>query len=131
MGSKKYGYCHRPTYDSWVGMKRRCSNPNFKSYKDYGGRGVRVCPRWDNFENFLQDMGEKPPGMSIERVDNDGDYSPENCMWASVIQQNRNARSNVCYYIGNERVCESQLARALGVSQDALSYKRRKLLGAI
>lgn len=83
-----------PTYHSWAGMKARCLNPLHRAYRDYGGRGITVCDRWLSFDNFLADMGEKPTGLSIDRIDLNGSYFPGNCRWATTSQQSRNKRNN-------------------------------------
>ncbi len=84
----------KPTseYQTWGGFRNRCYNPNNPAYKDYGARGISVCARWDRFENFLEDMGKRPKGLALDRRDNDGDYSPDNCRWATVLVNNRNRR---------------------------------------
>lgn len=83
-----------PGFHSWRGMVERCTNPNHDKYKNYGGRGIRVCDRWRIFKNFYIDMGEKPsPKHSIDRIDTDGDYCPENCKWSDQVEQCRNKKS--------------------------------------
>jgi hypothetical protein len=87
----------RPTaiYRIWSGMLTRCFNQKMPQYHNYGGRGITVCERWRQFENFLADMGERPPGMTLDRYpDNDGNYEPGNCRWATMKEQSRNKRSN-------------------------------------
>jgi hypothetical protein len=74
-------------------MRYRCQNPKDRAYKWYGARGIKVCERWEKFENFLADMGKRPPGLSLERVDNNKGYEPSNCIWATWTQQMRNRRS--------------------------------------
>ena len=89
---KKHGHNTRKTgqsktYHSWAGMVRRCCNPNTLDWPRYGGRGIRVCDRWLAFDNFLFDMGVRPKGKSLDRINNDGDYEPSNCRWATDIEQ--------------------------------------------
>ena len=93
----KHGHCTRVTrsteWIAWKNMKTRCHNINAQYYKDYGGRGITVCDRWNSFENFLADMGPKPsPDYSIDRINNDGDYCPENCKWSTAKEQRTNQR---------------------------------------
>lgn len=87
-----HGMRKHPMYSTWDGMKQRCSNSNTSQYTDYGGRGIKVCDRWDNFANFLADMGERPEGMTLDRKDNNKGYNPENCKWSTRQEQNRNQR---------------------------------------
>jgi hypothetical protein len=84
-------------------MIQRCTNPKRDSYKHYGGKGVKVCDRWRQFENFLADMGSRPAGMTLERKDVNGDYEPSNCVWADAVTQARNSVQVVWVEIGGER----------------------------
>jgi len=106
-----------PTYRSWEHMLQRCFNPNEKHFADYGGRGITVCDRWrgtEGFANFLADMGERPPGKTVDRYpDNDGDYRPGNCRWATQKEQNANRRTRGRdTYLRGERHARTKLTAA-------------------
>lgn len=88
------------TYNSWAAMLVRCTNPNDPNYPDYGGRGITVCERWEVFDNFLSDMGERPFGLTLHRIENDGNYEPGNCKWATNKEQGRSKRSNRIETVG-------------------------------
>lgn len=120
--SVTHGMTKTAEYRSWYAMKQRCTNPRHKSFRDYGGRGIRVCDRWLNsFENFLADMGTKPsPQHSIERKDGDGGYEPGNCVWATRTEQNRNTRNNTFLTHGGRTQHLSEWARELEVSPATL-----------
>lgn len=115
------------TYHSWVAMVQRCTNPKNKHYSDYGGRGIRICARWKNsFQAFLEDMGEKPIGTSIERANNSGHYEVGNCYWASPIRQANNKRNNrVIAYRGRKQTL-TEWARELGLGVATLAERLEK-----
>ena len=104
-----------PTYAAWIDMKTRCGNEKIKGYHSYGGRGIKVCDTWESFENFLADMGERPAGLSLDRIDNNGDYAPDNCRWATKNQQARNKRNNRLLSFKGETRCLSEWAEIQGI----------------
>lgn len=92
---KTHGKSHSPEYNTWIRMRQRVLNTGHPRYRDWGGRGITICARWDRFENFLADMGPRPSGMSLDRANNMGDYKPSNCRWSTRSEQalNRRAKS--------------------------------------
>jgi len=120
----KHGYGGMSEYKSWQMMLYRCYNEKGKDYQDYGGRGIIVCDRWlESFENFLEDMGLKPgPKYSVERKDTNGNYSPENCKWATMTEQHHNKRSNVWIEAYGKRMIVADWARLLRISSTQIKY---------
>lgn len=127
----RHGMAHTRTYRIYRAMLTRCYNPNTASYRNHGARGIKVCERWRSFENFLTDMGEAPAGHSIDRwPDNDGNYEPGNCRWATPKEQGRNTRVNRMIEHKGEVLCLAVWAERLGVTSDVL-WKRLKRHGSI
>lgn len=106
------------TYRSWWGMMARCYRTDDRDYRYYGARGIRVCDRWHVFEKFLEDVGTRPAGMSIDRVDNDGDYDPGNWRWATPTQQARNSRR---VKLTPELAAAIRVVAAAGMKHDLLA----------
>lgn len=121
--SQKYSnprFVYKTTFNSWVGMKQRCDYPKHSMYHRYGGRGVSYDPSWKVFSNFLADMRPKPEGMSIERLDNDKDYSKANCCWATREEQASNTSRNVDVHFEGKIFTLKRLAAHVGVTYDSL-----------
>lgn len=101
-------------------MRTRCLNPNSDGYADYGARGITVCSRWDSFEAFVADMGERPDGTTIDRIHNDRGYEPDNCRWATSSDQENNKRSNAIIDHDGQRLTVAQWAARTGISYQTL-----------
>lgn len=103
-------------YQTWYSMKQRCENKNNTAWDNYGGRGITVCEEWQDFSAFLDDMGTKPFGYSIERIDNNSGYSKDNCRWASRKEQQRNRRENIMFEFNGKTQCLTEWSEELGIS---------------
>lgn len=122
--TRKHGASFSRLYSIWSGLKSRCLNPNSPQFKNYGGRGIKVCHRWRNggdgksgFECFLADMGERPSAKhSLDRIDTNGDYEPGNCRWATAREQNNNTRANRIVEFDGERMSISMAIERSGIS---------------
>ena len=123
-GNTRHGHAirgkHSSTHQSWLDMTYRCTNPRSRNWNYYGGRGIVVCDRWRQFENFLADMGENPKGLQLDRIDNNGNYEPGNCRWATRSEQHRNKRNNRLLTLGVRTQCRQAWADELGISIEAL-----------
>jgi len=119
---RTHGMKNTATYSSWISMKDRCTNPESKDFARYGGKGITVCDQWLNsFEQFYKDIGEKPNGTSIDRINNDQGYSPKNCRWATHSQQQLN-KPKSCLWLVNGVIYESLVtgAAAYGVKKQTI-----------
>ena len=128
--TRKHGKSKTSTYRSWLSMVKRCTDRNATAYHLYGGAGIEVCERWLSFENFLDDMGERPEATSIDRIDPGKGYFAGNCRWATIIEQARNRRTTrlnqesvkvIKYFLGKKEKTIQQLANAYGVSCGAIA----------
>lgn len=105
-------------YSIWIAMRQRCNDPNDQQYHDYGKRGIKVCAEWDEFMNFYNDMGERPTGTQLDRIDNNGNYCKENCRWSDRITQANNRRSTRIHFIDKQKIKHSDLLKALKMTRD-------------
>lgn len=119
----KHGLHSTPEYKSWLAMVQRCSRPGTNGYERYAGRGIVVCDRWLTIENFITDMGPRPPGMTLERINNGGNYEPGNCRWATKKEQGRNKRNNRMITVGERTQCLSAWAEESGIKGDTVEKR--------
>jgi hypothetical protein len=123
----KHGLYKSREYSTYVGIKDRCYNKNNNKYRIYGARGIKVCDHWlKSFENFYEDMGPRPKEMSIERIDNNGYYSPGNCKWATNYEQNRNTRRNHWFSYGGKKMILEDWVRLFQVNISSVCYHLKK-----
>lgn len=115
-----HGHSNTRVFRCWLAMKTRCLNPNSTSYYHYGGRGIGICKRWLKFENFLEDMGYPPENYTLNRINNNGNYSPENCRWATPREQSRNTRRNKIWIINGVSGCIVEHCERFGIRQQVV-----------
>lgn len=124
---RTHGKTKTVEHRTWSHIRQRCINPNDGAYKYYGARGIAICERWNSFENFLEDMGLRPAGSySIERDDVDGPYSPENCRWATGVEQANNKTNNFFLNYNGEKLSITQWARRFGIKMLTLRFRIKK-----
>ena len=116
----KHGEIKHSLYKTWVSMRSRCNNKNNDAYKNYGARGISICGRWDDFMAFVEDMGDKPDGFTLDRIDNTDNYYPENCKWSSREEQNNNKRTNVILELDGKSLTVAEWSRKLNVKTTTL-----------
>lgn len=109
-------------YNAWCNMKARCTNPNNPQYKDYGGRGITFCPEWAVFKQFLNDMGPKPEGLTLERVDNEKGYSPTNCEWRPMLENCNNRRTSKLVEFNGVVKSLADWARVAGITRGTMTF---------
>ena len=124
--NRTHGQSKTKEHQAWCWMRVRCNNKNRQTWHNYGGRGIKVCRRWNKFENFLADMGLAPDGkQTVERIDNNGNYEPKNCKWASREEQAKNTRRNVYLTYMGKTLIVVDWAKRLGISPYTI-YNRKK-----
>lgn len=113
----------RTEYRSWKDMRARCNNPNNADYRNYGGRGISICQAWDDFRVFFSDMGSRPPGMTLDRIDVNGMYCKSNCRWATPSEQANNKRNNVRVTFNGKQQNLTELCREFGIDRKKVEYR--------
>lgn len=126
-GRVKHGLRGHPLYGRWLGMIQRCTDPNHNHYHAYGARGISVCERWRHFPNFLEDMGMPAVGMSIDRIDANKGYEPDNCVWATSKEQARNTTRTRLISFNGKTQCLTDWASELGMGRNALADRLKRL----
>lgn len=122
-----HGASQTVEYRIWIDMRRRCHDASRPDFHRYGGRGIVVCDRWrDSFENFFSDMGRRPKGRTLERRDNDGPYSPDNCFWATKTQQQANTRKSVVVSVAGERMTAQEASLRLGGERNLVARRLKQ-----
>jgi len=127
----RHGMSSTRTYKVWAHMKERCTNPTCKAYPGWGGRGISFDKAWMVFENFIADMGEKPPGKSLDRIDNNGDYNRKNCRWATPAEQSRNTRRTITVSLDKVEMCIKDAAKRVNISHSAIRHRAKLLNGTL
>lgn len=123
---KPHGMARTPEWTAWSAMRGRCTNENGKFYRHYGGRGIKVCPEWEEFERFYADMGNRPsPDHSVDRIDVNGDYAPSNCRWATRVEQGRNKRNNRLISWNGETLRLTEWSERSGLSIQLIWWRIR------
>jgi hypothetical protein len=125
-GCGNHGLTDTPEYRSWVAMKKRCTNKNYQHYNEYGGRGISYDANWDGFLEFLADMGNRPDGTSLDRVDVNGNYNKENCRWVSQTEQCRNKRNSILLTLNGEEKHIKQWCEELGLNYGTVWMRLRR-----
>jgi len=124
--NRSHGMHGSATYITWAGMLQRCRDKNHKNYRTYGGRGIDVCERWLNFQNFIDDMGKRPEGLTLDRIDNSLGYSPDNCRWSSQKEQTRNTKQNRNFTIDGKTQCLKDWAHEFGINYTTLQSRLKR-----
>lgn len=125
----KHGCCRKkggfvtPEFRSWVSMRDRCNRTTHSEYKNYGGRGITICSRWNEFVNFLADMGTRTPGTSLDRVNVNGNYEPQNCRWATRKEQARNATNSVFLEHNGQKKTMAEWGEVTGIGADVIQER--------